>query len=833
MNPQSAPSHPFRLSLLSLSLRAALAGIAISQTAYAQLLPSEQSAPSPLQNGFVISDIRIEGLERISAGTVLTYLPLEKGDRLDPSRAATATRALFKTGFFNDVKFERDDDILVITVQERPAISKVTLIGNKDIKEPDLRKALAGIGLSEGEVYNRLIIDKVQQELTRQYYNRGKYNVKVTPSVKKLDRNRVDVTISIGEGKASKIRHWNIVGNKRFTDEEIMEGFEAKTTNWLSWYKRDDQYAKEKIQGDLEKLRAFYLDRGYVDFDIESTQVSMSPDRKDIYITANVSEGEVYKIKDTKLTGTFIIGQDALEPLVFTQPGDIFSRRRLEQTSEAIKGVLANVGYAFAEVQPIPEINKEKREVSLNFFVTPGKRVYVRRIKFLGNLKTQDEVLRREMRLFEGSWFSQAEVDRTKIRLGRLGYVEADVKIETPKVAGTDDQVDIEITVKERQVGNFQFGFGYSAFQGGLITNISLDQDNFLGRGNRVGLALSNSLFNRSFSFSHFNPYWTDDGVSRGFSLNFRDSDYSQLDNVAQYQNNTIGLTNSYSVPITETDRINFQIGVDQSKLRLPIGGSPTSYLNFINENGARGCAPFTNGVSDGMGGFDPLRNFEDFQSRCADFLSYRAQAGWARDTRNRALIPTAGSYIRLGAEATLPGSDLRYVKFSGEYQRFFPLTYNLVFMTRTEIGVGENYGKSKSFPFFENFYGGGTRSVRGFRDNTLGPQASNGIDPATGAVLDTFAIGGAMSFSQTFEVLFPTPFAKDSESVRLAAFVDAGQVYKDLESFSGTKLRYSAGLSMQWRSPVAPIIISFAEPLNDKPGDDVERLQFTFLNGL
>jgi outer membrane protein insertion porin family len=810
--------QPLRFRLLTLSLKVALAGCALVPTASAQLLAP--ATPMPSSNGFVISDIRIDGLERISAGTVLTYLPLERGDRLDPSRASNATRALYKTGFFNDVKLERDGDILVITVQERPAISKVTLIGNKDIKEDDLRKALAGIGLSEGEVYNRLIIDKVQQELTRQYYNRGKYNVKVTPSVKKLDRNRVDVTISVGEGKASKIRHLNIVGNKRFTDEEIMEGFEAKTTNWLSWYKRDDQYSKEKIQGDLEKLRAYYLDRGYVDFDIESTQVSMSPDRKDIYITANVTEGEVYKIRDTKLTGTFIIGQDALEPLVFTQKGDIFSRRRLEQTSEAIKGVLANVGYAFAEVQPIPEIDKEKREVSLNFFVTPGKRVYVRRIKFLGNLKTQDEVLRREMRLFEGGWFSQAEVDRTKIRLGRLGYVEADVKVETPKVAGTDDQVDIEISVKERQVGNFQFGFGYSAFQGGLITNISLDQDNFLGRGNRVGFSLSNSLFNRTFSFSHFDPYWTDDGISRGFTLSFRDSDYSQLQNLVNYQNNQISVANSYSVPVTETDRINFQVAVDQNKLRLPSLDTPPAFLGFLNENDGRDCAPNRDEVG------------EFFQARCADFRALRVQGGWARDTRNRALIPTAGSYIRLGAEATLPGSDLRYTKISTEYQRFFPLGYNLVFMSRTGIDVGETYGKSKTYPFFENFYGGGSRSVRGFRDNTLGPRYST-TNPLDGTIINSFPIGGAMSFSQSFEVLFPTPFAKDSESVRLAAFLDAGQVYKDLESFSGTKLRYSVGLSMQWRSPVAPIIISFAEPLNDKEGDDVERLQFTFLNGL
>lgn len=812
---------------LSLSLNLALSGLVFAPALYAQALPSAEAT-----SAFTISDIRIEGLERISAGTVLTYLPLERGDRVDLSRSKNAMRALYRTGFFEDVKLDREGDILVVTVQERPAISKVNLIGNKDIKEDDLRKALSGIGLSEGEVYNRLVIDKVQQELTKQYYNRGKYNVRVTPSVKKLDRNRVEVTISVGEGKASKIRHINIVGNKRFTDKEIMEEFEAKTTNWLSWYKRDDQYSKEKIQGDLEKLRAFYLDRGYVDFEIESTQVTMSPDRRNIYITANVSEGEVYTIKDARLTGIFIVGQDALEPLIFTQAGDTFSRKRLEQTSEAIKGVLANVGYAFAEVQPVPEIDKEKREVSLTFFVNPGKRVYVRRVNFKGNIKTQDEVLRREMRQLEGGWFSQAAIDRSKVRLQRIGYFQ-DVKIETPKVAGTDDQVDVEIEVKERQVGNFQFGFGYSATQG-LITNISLQQENFFGRGNRVGFAINNSIFNRSFTLSYFNPYWTDDGVSRGFNLSFRDSDYGQRDNLVDYQSNTIDFSTIFSIPITETDRINLQLGIDQNKLRLSKSpaSTPDSFLGFLNRNGeARDCAPLR--TAPGV---------DEFIGRCADFRALRAQVGWARDTRNRFFVPTNGSYARLGAEFTLPSSDLTYYKFSGEYQKFLPLARGFVLLSKSELGIGKPYGDTKDFPFFENFYGGGTRSVRGFRDNTLGPrylppQAPR--DDGTIPVLTprefrdaSFPIGGALSVAQTVELLVPTPFAKDAESVRLAVFLDAGQVYQDVDSFDADELRYSAGISVQWQSPVAPIIINWAFPLNAKDSDDVERLQFTFLQG-
>ncbi len=827
MKKQKLPSRA--TGRLLVRSRALCAGLAIALT--------QMTSVAMAFDNFTIEDIRIDGLERIANGTVLTYLPVERGDAIDSNRAASALRALYKTGFFDDVTLSRDGNILVIAVKERPAISKVNLVGNKDIKEPDLRKALAGIGLSEGEVYNKLIIDKVQQELTKQYYNRGKYNVKVTPKVKTLDRNRVEVTINVGEGKAAKIRHINIVGNKIFTDQEIIEAFESKTTNWLSWYKRDDQYAKEKIQGDLEKLREFYLDRGYVDMEIESTQVSISPDRSNIYITANVTEGEIYKVSGAKLTGTFIVGQDALQPLIFTQPGDTFSRKRLEQTSDAIKAVLSNVGYAFAEVQQLPEIDRDKREVALTFFVNPGKRVYVRRINFKGNLKTQDEVLRREMRQFEGGWFSQAQVDRSKIRLQRLGFFQ-EVKIETPKVAGADDQVDIEVTVEERQSGNFQFGFGYSAFQG-LVTNLSLQQENFLGRGNRVGFAVSNNRYNRRFDFSFFDPYWTDDGISRGYNLSFREQDYANS-GLASFLSNVIDFSTVYSFPITETDRVNFQIGVDQNKIGVGrlTGFSPDEYFNFVRgSNGNVFCPPPEQRTRIDPGPPETTIT-ESFQPEICKgtYQALRVQSGWARDSRNRFFVPTAGSYARLGVEATLPLSDLRYYKLSGQYQKFIPLGYNFVFMTNSEVNYGGTYGSTKDFPFYENYYNGGVRSVRGFRDNTLGPRLGL-IDATTPPnpddIRNALPAGGAFSLNQTFELMFPTPFAKDAESVRLAAFLDAGQVYKDFDSFDAADLRYSAGISVQWQSPVAPIIINFAYPLNDKPGDEVERLQFSFFNNL
>ena len=815
------------MKINKLSLRALALGLAIALSQQALAFES-----------FKISDIRVDGLERISTGTVLTYLPVERGDDMDKTRAATAMRALFRTGFFDDVQLSQENTILVVKVIERPAISKITLVGNKDIKEPDLRKALNGIGLSEGEVYNRLIIDKVEQELTKQYYNRGKYNVKVKSSVKALDRNRVEVTLTMAEGKAAKIRHVNIVGNKRFTDAEITEGFESKTTNWLSWYRRDDQYSKEKVQGDLEKLRAFYLDRGYVDFAIDSTQVSISPDKRNIYVTANVTEGEVYKISDTKLTGTFIVGQDALEPLIFLSKGDIFSRRRLEQTTESIKAVLANVGYAFAEVQFVPEIDKKKREVGITFFVDPGKRVYVRRINFKGNAKTMDEVIRREMRVFEGGWFSQASVDRSKIRLQRLGFFQ-EVKIETPKVAGSEDQIDIEVVVEERQSGNFQFGFGYSALSK-FVINTSLQQENFLGRGNRVGVAVTNNAFSQRFDFSYFNPYWTDDGVSRGYNLSFTKSDFGEISTQAPFFSGRVELSNVYSIPITETDRINLQIGVDQNKIsptrQLVSTGegtlgysdsSPTSFFNYVrNNNGSQGCVTLTQ-ANASIENNIPNPNFFPFCK--ATYNALRAQVGWSRDTRNRFFIPTDGYFARIGAELTLPGSDLRYYKASGQFQRFVPLPKSFVFVSNSEFGYGDGYGGTTGLPFFENFYNGGVRSVRGYEDNSLGPPA---VYESFDASINT-AIGGAFSVNQTFELLFPTPFAKDKESVRIAAFLDAGQVFAGFDDFNTDEIRYSAGISVQWQSPIAPIIINWAYPLNDKPGDRVERLQFSFFNNL
>lgn len=766
----------------------------------ASILLALSGAAALAADDFVISDIRVDGLERISAGTVYTYLPVQKGDRLDRGRAAEALRALYKTGFFKDVRLDRQGDILVVTVVERPAISTITLVGNKDIKTEELQKGLNNIGLAEGETFDQLNIERVTQELTRQYNNRGKYNVKITPSVKALDRNRVDVTITIAEGKAAKIKHINVVGNTSYTDEEIRDEFELDTTNWLSWYRRDDQYSREKLSGDLEKLRAYYLDRGHVDFDVESTQVSVSPDRRNVYITANVSEGPIYTVGDVRLTGKFVVEESVLKRLVMFKSGETFSRKKLEQTSEYIQKLLGNFGYAFANVSPIPNVDREKRIVDITMLVDPGKRVYVRRINFEGNTKTLDEVLRREMRQFEGGWYNQAAIDRSKVRLERLGFFKK-VEVETPKVAGSEDQVDIVVKVEEQQTGNFQFSVGYSELQGAILS-VALSFDNFLGTGNRVGFAVSNNRIYKRFDASYYNPYYTDEGVSRGFNLSYRELDSAQA-NLASYTSNVgqVGIT--YGLPLSEYDRIQFRLAADHTQIDIFPGLTPDEYIPFVYDN--------------------------------RTFNSWRLETSWFRDSRNRFFSPTDGSLTKFVGEVVLPPSELQYYKISAQYQRYFPLTQSFTLMINGELGYGDSYGSSKTnpvpgsdgerlgFPFWENYYSGGVRSVRGFRDNTLGPRLQSGNQD--------LPVGGALNVIGNVEFLFPTPFTKGADTIRLGAFFDVGNVYKDFDSFDAGELRYSTGLTMQWRAPVGPIVINLAYPLNAKDGDDIERIQFSFGN--
>ncbi len=804
--------------LLALALASAIAVPAWAQT----------TAPSPVvvsdPGGFTATDIRIEGLQRISAGTVLTYLPIERGDSVDQAKAGEAIRALYATGFFEDVRLDRQGNILVITVSERPAINKLTLTGNKDIKTPDLLEGLQDIGLAEGETFDRLALDKVTQELTRQYNNRGKYNVQITPTVSPLDRNRVDITITVKEGKAAKIRHVNLVGVETFDEEDVLDRWESQESNWLSWYRRDDQYSKEKLSGDIERLNSYYLDRGYVDFALDSTQVSISPDKQDMFITAGVTEGEQYKIGDVQITGDTILPREDIERLVLVKEDQVFSRALLEFTSDAITATLGNIGYAFSQVNPIPTVDRENRTVAINLQVVPGPRVNVRRIVFKGNTRSADEVLRREMRQFEGTWYSQAAIDRSKIRVQRLGYFEK-VEVETPAVPGTPDQVDVVFNVKETTSGSFVFGLGFSQLSG-LTATVQLSQNNFLGGGNRVSVEAQRSDFQKRYAFSFLNPFFTDEGMSLGYNFAFREFDFSNF-NTAQFSTTNASAEGVLGLPITESDSVSLSFGVDTNEILTFRGSTPDSIVDYIDAVGRR------------------------------TFHAWRTQVGWARDTRNDFFMPTRGLFQRVSAEITLPGSTVEYYKLNYEFSKYWPLSPSLVLNTRAEVGYGNSYGDdfvrdicftapteavpdpvqtvdctptsidyletltATGLPFFENFYAGGARSVRGFRDNTLGPRS----DQLTG--FRGQSLGGALKTTGSLEMYFPTLFS--SNAARVSAFVDFGNVFASADEFDAGELRASTGVALLWRAPIGPISISYAFPLRSEDDDQVERLQFTF----
>ena len=803
---------------------------------------------------FVISDIRVEGLERISEGTVFNYLPVDTNELLTAARARQAIRSLFQTGFFSSVDLEREDDILVINVAERPAIASISLSGNKAIKDEDMFPVLADIGLARGEVYQPQSLDRIKQELVKQYFSQGRYAVSVESRVVELDRNRVRISINIEEGDTAEIKHINIVGNTLFSDKEIKDGFESKIPPFWKVWSKDDQYSREKLSGDLEKIRSYYQDRGYIDANVESTQVSISQDKQHIYITANIIEGEQYSIEKIQVTGDLVIEEATLRRLIMTQDNDIFSRKKMEQSVENITALLSNIGYAFANVNPIPQIDRDNRLVTINYFVDPGKRVYVRQITFVGNSGTKDEVLRREMRQFEGGWFSQAAIDRSKIRLQRLTYFES-VNIETPAVPGTDDQIDVVVTVQERAAGSFSVGLGYSQIQG-LIASLSVQQDNFLGSGKRVGLSLSHSSIISSFAVNYDNPYWTEDGVSRGFYLRYQEFD-QQGANISTFTSTEAAAGMSFGIPITEVDYLRAGFGIRQTDLNI---GSYVREVRFrdpddpdnilCNDLNGNGICPEEYFIPRP---FDPLSQSLDYNGdgvlddKERDFRTYDMTASWARDSRNHFLNPTRGSSQRLSFEASLPGSSREFYKIFYRYAKYIPIWADLVFSFHGDVGYGDAYDNYDStslatpvdtdlpdgvtrgcleeevisldtgLPFFEHFYGGGVRDIRGFEDNTLGPKD-----------LACRAVGGDLKVSGGLEVAIPTPFTKGGGS-RIALFVDVGNVYENLSAFDASLFRASAGISVTWQAPVGPIIMNYAFPLKEFEGDRTESLQFSF----
>ena len=738
-------------------------------------------APALAFDAFKISDIRVEGLQRISLGTVLNYLPVNIGDTFTDTRSADTIRALFKTGFFDEVRVGRRGDVLVISVDERPAIAAISISGNKDIETDKLKEALKSVGLVEGRVFDRSTLDKVEREIENQYFSQGKYGVKVASKVTPQENNRVDVSIEISEGSIATIRQINIVGNAAFSDEALRGKFQLSAPTMFSLFSSSDQYSRRKLAADLETLRSYYLDNGYINFSIDSTQVSITPDKRDVYITINVTEGEQYSVSDVQLAGELVVPRDELMALITVKPDTVFSRKEATESAAAIGERLGNEGFAFANINPVPKIDKSNRTVALTFFVDPGKRIYVHRIEVAGNLKTEDEVIRREIRQMEGGWISTKDVNRSRVRLQRLGFFD-EVNVETPAVPGVEDQVDVNFAVKERPSGTLMAGMGYSQTQGFLV-NASVSQNNLFGTGKRVSVTINNSSVNRIYSFAFTNPYYTLDGVSRGFKLYSRTTDAGAA-NVSDYTSNVYGGSVDFGFPINEYNTADLSLTYENTKLNLTTG-SPTSYSDFVALNGDR-------------------------------FNIFKIETGFSHDTRNRAIFPDQGVYHSISTEVALPRSGLEYYKVRYRGIVYLPLSDIFTLSFKGETGYGDSYGSTTELPFFEHYYAGGSNSVRGYRGNSLGPR-ENG-NPQGGAFK---VVGGA-------ELTFPSPFSEDNKSLRLSTFFDIGNVYKDVGAFDAGELRYSVGVAAMWYTPIAPMTFSFSWPLHNQSGDELERFQFT-----
>jgi outer membrane protein insertion porin family len=734
---------------------------------------------------FVVRDIRVEGLQRISAGTVFNYLPVKVGDTVTERGTQEAVRALFKTGFFRDVRLERQGDVLIVSVVERPSIADIRIAGADEFSEEDLKKALKEIGLAEGRVFNRSLMDRVEQEMRQQYFARGYYAVAIEPTVTPLERNRVGIRFDVTEGKPARIREINLVGNQSFADKKLLDLFALGPAPWYAFFTSADQYSRQKLSADLETLRNFYQDRGYLEFSIDSTPVSITPDKENIYITINVTEGKKYTFTGFKLAGTFPVPEKELEGLVTVKPGSTFSRKALTESTKAITDRLANDGYAFANVNAAPEIDKEKSEVFFTFFVDPGRRVYVRRVSFAGNIVTRDEVLRREMRQLEGGWYAADKIQRSRVRLQRLGFFD-DVNVETPAVPDSPDQVDVNVAVKERHTGNLLVGVGYSDADGVLL-NASVTQSNLFGTGKDLSFSVDNSRSTTNFNVRYLNPYHTPDGVSRGFSLFNNKVDASRA-NTAAYDVQTAGGGVFYGIPLTELTTLN--VGMDIEQITIKTGSNTAQVAqDFVSRYGN------TNNLLVG-------------------------NAGWASDSLDSTLLPTSGVIQRVNGELGVPGSDLEYYRLNYLLGRYWPLGTRSALRLRGELGYGEGFGSTNELPFFKNYFAGGSNTVRGFKSRSLGPRDARYPDDP---------IGGNKRVLANAELFFPVPgSSRDNKAMRMSWFVDSGMVWGEGQKIELAELRYSTGLSFNWFSPVGPLSFSYGIPLRKKTEDKTEAFQFT-----
>ena len=754
--------------------------------------------PAAAFESFTVQDIRVEGIQRTEAGTIFSYLPLKVGETLTEEKAAQAIKALYATGFFKDVRIEVEGNVMVVVVQERPAIAQIDFVGMKEFDKDIILKALKDIGIADGRIFDRSQLDKAEQELKRQYLTRGKYAVNITTTVTPLERNRVGINFNVEEGDSAKIRQVNIVGAKEFSEKELLSQFQLTTPGWITWYTKNDQYSRQKLGADLEKLKSFYMNRGFLEFVIESTQVSISPEKTDVFITINVSEGERYQVSSVKLAGDFSISEEELEKLVRIKAGDAFSRERLNDTTKAIGERLGKEGYAFANVNAAPEIDKEKHQVAFTIFIDPGKRVYVRRINVTGNTRTRDEVIRRELRQMEGGWYDAERVTLSKTRLDRLGYFES-TTTETPAVPGTADQVDVNVNVVEKPTGNIMAGAGFSSTEG-LVLSASISQNNFLGSGNNVALAVNTGKINTLYSFSYTNPYFTVDGISQGFDLYYRKVDSTSTD-VTPYKSASYGGAVRFGFPIGEKQALSFGFGVDNTEITAFPTSSP-QIIEFVEQSGGSLSNP------------------------TASNWTIPVTAAWVSDGKDSFLFPTTGWYQKAGLEVAVPGGDLTFYRASYQLQRYFALSKSFTLMLNGEVGYADSYGSTEYLPFYKNFYAGGVNTVRGFKAGSLGPQTWNPL-----VSTQTYAIGGNERVVGQAELLWGVPGLE--KSVRLGLFFDFGQVYAT-GSAKGIPfpdldlgLRYSSGVSFAWISPMGPLKFSYAVPFNEGPYDKIERFQF------
>lgn len=744
-------------------------------------------------NPFVVKDIRVEGIQRTEAGTVFSYLPVRVGETFDDEKSVTAIKALYATGFFKDIRLEEENGVLVVLVEERPAISTVDFTGTKEFEKDVLVKALKEIGVGETKIFDKASVDRAEQELKRQYLSHGLYGVKITTTITPIERNRVTVMFNVDEGEIARIRGINIVGNKHFSDKELREQMALTTHGWFTWYSKADQYSKTKLTGDIEALKSFYLNRGYLEANIESTQVSITPDKKDIYLTVNITEGEKYTVSGVKLEGEMFGREEELKSLLLLKKGDTYSGELLTETNKRISNRLGTFGYAFANVNANPEIDRAKREVAFTFFIDPGKRAYVRHMNISGNTTTRDEVIRREFRQFEGSWYDGNKIKASRDRVDRLGYFK-DVTIDTPEAQGTSDQVDVNLTVVEKPTGNFMIGGAFSQSEKFTFT-AAIQQANFAGSGNTVGIELNTSRYSRTIALSQTNPYFTDDGISRSFEVYLRTTRPPAL-NIGSFTVKQTGARMSFGVPFSETDTVFFGAGLERTSIETD-DTSPTRYKDYVRQFA---------GVPNGVG--------------TATTNSLPLTAAWQRDSRDSAITPTEGRYQRANLELDLFGNS-KYYRAVYEQQWYRPLTKMVTLALKGELDYGHGL-RGTGYPVFKNFYGGGIGSVRGYLSSSLGI-----VDPFSGD-----ALGGAKRVLGAAELQMPFPGGGPDRSLRWFGFLDGGQIYQEGQKMRASELRFSAGLGVSWISPVGPLKLSYAKPLNAKPGDRLERFQFQMGTG-